>query len=160
MNNGISSYVRLVTAQAVAASTTLVTLGSTGTGNSAFQFGTTVSPMAAAAKVHLSIRLAFTIGATGGFKFQLIPPATPGNFTMTGFVMDTVTPATIPVAQNPTAAAFANALAVAGTHLFHAEVDYTNGVTAGTLALQFACNSAANSITVLPGSWMSAVLGS
>jgi hypothetical protein len=159
MNPGIQSFVRIVTAQAVAASVTPVTLGSVGTGNFPFQIGSTSVPLAALAKVHLSIRLMFTLGATGGFRFIVVPPATPGNFTMTGLVYDVTTPTPFPVAQNPTAVAFANASAVAGNYTAAFEVDYTNGATAGTLAFQFACNTAANAITVLPGSWMMAVVG-
>jgi hypothetical protein len=159
MNNGIPSFARIVTAQAVAASTALVTIGASGTGNIPFQFGTTASPMAAGAKLHITLRLVFSLGATGGFKFQIVPPATPGNFTMSGYVEDVTTPAAFQVVQNPTAAAFANASAVAGNYYANLEVDYTNGATPGTVAVQFACNSAANAITMLPGSWMMAVLG-
>ncbi len=141
---GIVNHVRLAANLAVSASTTLVTL----TGFSV--------PLAALQKVHCKLHLPFSLGATGGYKFQWIVPSSPGNFINTYIVEDTVTPAQITGIQT-SSAAFANALAVAGNHFLDTEVDYVNGVTAGTISFQFACNSAANAITALQGAWMEVV---
>lgn len=145
---GIRNSCRLSANQAVAASVVLVTLGLT---TNAFAI-----PLAALQRVHVKLHLWFTLGATGGFKFQLTSPAAPGNAQQSFIAQDTVTPAQI-VGQAATLASIANALAVAGTHFIDIEADYVNGVNAGSLLFQFACNSAANSITVLQGSWMDVV---
>jgi hypothetical protein len=144
---GIRNSFRLTADQTVAASTALITMGANTAGNS-FSI-----PLSALQKVHLRFNGRFTLGATGGYKFQVVVPASPGNFGLSYVVTDTVTPATV-VGQQAASAAFANALAVAGTHFINFECDYVNGVTAGNLLVQFACNSAANSIVLLQGAWL------
>lgn len=150
MSIGVRNSFRLTATQTVAASTALVVLGANTTGNS-FSI-----PLLALQRVHLRVNFIFTIGATGGFKFQFVVPATPGNFAASLAVYDTVTPGLVAPTSQVATAAYANALAVAGTHVLNAECDYTNGATAGSISFQFACNSAANSIAVIQGAWMDA----
>lgn len=149
MSIGIRNSFRLTASQTVSASTTLVVLGANTTGNS---FSIALNALQ---RVHLRVWFLFTLGATGGFKFQFVVPGSPGNFAAGFVVNDTVTPAVLSASQ-AASAAFANALAVAGTHILNAECDYTNGSVAGTITFQFACNSAANGITVIQGGWMDA----
>lgn len=147
MSIGIRNSFRLATSQAVAASTTLVVLGSNTTGNS-FQFN-----LGVAQKAHIRGIIPFTVGATGGYKFQIVSSQTLTNFLNTYIVQDTVTPAQITGIQT-SSAAFANALAVAGSHFLNFDCDVLMGSTAGVVSFQFACNSAANSITALAGAFM------
>jgi hypothetical protein len=147
MSIGIRNSFRLAASQTVTASTTLVILGANTTGNS-FSI-----PLNALQRVHCRLQGLLTIAATGGFKFQWVVPATPGNYAAAFNVIDTTNAVNVPGTLVATAA-FANALAVAATHQLNTEIDYTNGATAGALTFQFACNSAANAITMVQGAWM------
>lgn len=138
---GIYNAFRLAANQVVTASTALVTM----TGFSI--------PLPALKKVHCRLCLPFSVGASGGYKFQWVVPASPGNFVNTYALTDTVTPASV-VGIQTSSAAFAGALAVAGSHFLNAELDYVNGAVAGNLEFQFACNSAAGAITALQGAYM------
>lgn len=139
---GIRNIYRVAANVQVAASTVLVTTGLT-------------SPIAANQKQTIRCWVPFTVGATGGFKFQLVLPA--GNTCLATYrVDDPVTPQQI-LALNANNNAFANALAVAGSHWIEMEFDVINGATAGDADLQVACNSAANAITVLVGAKMEVV---
>jgi len=136
---GLRKFFRKAADQAVAASTTLVDCTDL------------AIPVAVGQKVHLRMFIPFTVGATGGFKFQLVDPGS-SNFRVSFTAIDGVTAAPgsqVSIVQ-AVSAAFANAWAVAGTHqmIIEGEVIVT---TAGSLKLQMACNSAANSITVLKG---------
>lgn len=147
MSIGIRNSFRLTASQTVAASTVLVVLGSNTTGNS-FQFN-----LGAAQKAHIRGIIPFTLGATGGYKFQIVGSQTFTNFLNTYIVQDTVTPAQI-VGIQTSSAAFANALAVAGNQFLNFDCDVLMGATAGIVSLQFACNSAANSIIALQGGFI------
>lgn len=125
----------------VSASTTLVTTGLT-------------APIAVNQTMYVDCWVPFTVGATGGFKFQLLVPAGGTIFIASYIVEDVVTPAQIVSSVQTSSAAFANALAVAGTHWMKLFATVINGATAGNVDLQFACNSAANGITVKRGSFM------
>lgn len=144
MKPGIENFQRTSSVQTVTASVTLVEI----TGFSA--------AIAAGKSAHVRVHVPFSVGASGGFKFQFVVPAAPANFLATFAVIDPVTPSEIDAVQT-TSAAFANALAVAGNHWLEAELDITNGSAAGTIALQFACNSAAGAISILQGAWMEVV---
>lgn len=143
---GIRTSLRLAATQTVAASTVLVILGANTTGNS---FSV---PLLALQRVHIRLWSLFTLGATGGFKFQWVVPATPGNIASSFNVIDTTNAVNVPGTE-VTSVAFANALAVAATHQLSSEIDYTNGVVPGAITFQFACNSAANSIAMIQGAW-------
>lgn len=125
----------------VSASVTLVTTGLT-------------APIAVNQSMKIHCWVPFTIGATGGFKFQLVVPSGGTIFLADYLVEDVVTPAQIVSSVQTSSAAFANALAVAGTHWMYLDAFIINGATAGNVDLQFACNSAANGITVKRGSFM------
>lgn len=150
MSLGIRQIFRLGSSQAVAASTVLVDL----VGTAPATLTPITFPISAAAigqKLHYRIKGGFTLGATGGFKFRLDGPAST-NYQNSQTVTDGVTasPGAI-IANCITALAdFANALAVAGNHQLDMEGDFVPSA-AGNLKLQFACNSAANGITVLQG---------
>lgn len=138
---------RLAANQTVAASVALVDVGLT---TNAFTY-----PIAAGQRVHFRIKMGFTLGATGGFRFRLDGPAAPTSYLNCQEVNDGVTAS--PGAQIESVitvmADFANALAVAGNHALEMEGDFVASV-AGNLKLQFACNTAANAITLLQGGWM------
>lgn len=103
---------------------------------------------------HCRFFLPFSVGAAGGLKFQIIIPAAPSNIVTGIYIFDTVTPAVIS-GQQTSSTSFANALAVAGTHLLCIETDVVNGANAGTLKLQTAQNSNnATPFTLLKGGWM------
>jgi len=144
---GIRSFFRKSADQAVAASATLVD-------------ATDLSvPIAAGQTLKIGIYAPFTVGATGGFKFQVVVPAAGTSFLQSYVVTDGVTasPGAIISASITASASFANALAVAGTHMLQSEVEVVNGATAGDVKLQFACNSAANGITLLKGSYFDVI---
>lgn len=149
MQPGIPSYVRLAADQAVAASVTLVDLGA---GATAFSF---VLP--AGKTVIGDVFLPFSVGATGGFKYQLTASQTLVDYEVGWEAIDGVTAAPgVQVADNLVASgAFANAWAVAGDHICRCNFSLKGHATlSATITLQFACNSAANAITVLKGAYM------
>lgn len=144
---GIRLFFRKSASQQVAASTALVDC-------------TDLScPVAASQTLKVKFWIPFTVGATGGFKFQVVVPAGGTNFTCSLFAFDGITAAPgsqVGIVQTASAA-FANAWAVAGNHMMLIEADVENGATAGTVKLQFACNSAANGITVIEGASMEVI---
>lgn len=126
--------------QAVTSSTALVSCS----------FNSTI-PIKASEKAHARFVLPFSVGAAGGFKFQLVVPAGGTSFQNSILVVDTVTPGVLGANQT-SSAAFANALAVAGTHICYMDFDIVNGSTAGVIDLQFAQNSSNGTpITILLG---------
>jgi hypothetical protein len=147
MSIGIRTFFRKSANQTVTASVTLVDC--TGL----------IVPVAALEIVTIRLFLPFTLGASGGFKFQITVPAGGTSFLNSYVVTDgvTATPGAIIAATQTSSAAFANALAVAGTHQLEADIDIVNGTTAGNIALQFACNSAAGAIIALAGGKMDVV---
>src|ERR1700674_2934574 len=73
------------------------------------------SPIAAGEFQKFRAWLPFTVGATGGIRFQIIAPAGGVVFHATIRLNNTVAPSTTTAAQNATAV-FTNAVANAGTH--------------------------------------------
>ena len=98
----------------------------------------------------------FSVGATGGVKFQITAPAAPTLYTMTWKLFQFGAPGTLLDAEVQTAsAAFANAAAGAGNNYMEANLFLINGATAGNVQLQFAQNSSvAAALTLLQGGWM------
>lgn len=144
----ITSYQRSATDQAVAASVTLVT--ATG-----FTF-----VLGATKTILIKASLPFSVGASGGFKFQLTSSQTLVDYLAAWEAIDGVTAspgaqvASVQVAQ----AAFANAWAVAGNHLCNLYASLKGHATlASTISLQIACNSAANAFTLLKGAMFEVV---
>lgn len=147
MSIGIRNSFRLTASQTVTASVTQVIMGANTSGNS-FQFN-----LGVAQRAHIRGVVPFTLGASGGYKFQILSSQTLTNFVNTYIVYDAVTPATIVDVQT-SSAAFANALAVAGNHFLNFDCDLLMGATAGIVSLQFACNSAAGAIIALQGAFI------
>lgn len=146
---GLQSNVRLDANQQVAASTTLVDLG---TGAFAFSFN-----LPANKTIVGRAWLPFLVGATGGFKFLLTSSQTPQDYTAGWEAIDGITAS--PGAQvalvQTSEAAFANAWAVAGNHEVNLDFSLKGHATLNsTVKVQFACNSAANAISILKGAWM------
>jgi len=105
--------------------------------------------------------LPFSVGASGGFKFQLTSSQTLVDYSMNWEAIDGVTAS--PGAQvalvNVAQVAFANAWAVAGNHTCNGNGSLKGHATlSSTVTLQFACNSAANAINVLKGAYMKVTL--
>lgn len=146
---GLSSYNRLLADQAVAASTALVDLG---TGASLFSF-----TLPATKQCIVDFVIPFSVGASGGFKFQLTASQTLVDYMAAYEAIDGVTAspgAQVAVVQ-ASQAAFANAWAVAGSHLLNLSASLKGHATLpATVTFQFACNSAANTITALKGAYM------
>lgn len=147
MSLGIRSFFRKAALQTVTASVTLVDCTDL------------IVPVGAGQIVSIDLFLPFTLGASGGYKFQILVPAGGVSFQNNYVVTDGVTasPGAIIAATQTSSAAFANALAVAGTHQLSAHIDIVNGVNAGNITLQFACNSAAGAIIALAGGKMDVV---
>lgn len=141
MSIGLRTFFRKSANQQVAASTALVSCTDL------------TVPVAANQKISIKYVLPFSVGATGGFKFNVAVPAGGTAYMAAMFAFDGVTVAPgVQVGQVITAAAdFANAWAVAGNHRCVIEVLIENGATAGNIDLKFACNSAANAINILRG---------
>lgn len=144
MSLGIRNFFRKAADQTVAASVTLVDCTDM------------IVPVKALQKINFHLVLPFTLGASGGYKFQILTPAGGTYFSNFFVVTDGVTasPGAIIAGYQAASAAFANALAVAGTHKLECDFDYVNGATAGNITLQFACNSAANSIIAKQGGYI------
>lgn len=115
------------------------------------------APIAANQKAQVKILLAFSVGAAGGFRFKLASPAAPTNYVNSAKVVDgvTVAPGSIVALVQAAAGDFANAFAVAGSHVLEMNATIENGATAGDIKLQFAQNTSnATAITVLRGAIM------
>jgi hypothetical protein len=142
MSIGIKNVFRTTAAQVVTSSTALVTAT-----------GMTI-PIAANQEIHIRYHLVFTVGATGGIRFQITVPAAPTFFNNDILLVNTVAPSTS--SANQTAqAAFTNALANAGNHFVEGEFHIVNGATAGNVTIQFAQNTSdVLSATLVRGSWM------
>lgn len=115
------------------------------------------SPIAVNETQHINCWVPFSVGATGGIRFQLAVPAGGTIFEATFNLRDNVTPATITAIQNASAA-FTNALAVAGTHWLEIVATIVNGATAGNVSLQAAQNTSdVLTMTVLRGATMKVI---
>lgn len=135
--------------QQVAASTVLVTLGLT---TNAFTFN-----LAPTKRATIRAFLPFTVGASGGFKFQLTSSQTLVSYQAGWEAIDGVTASPgAQVAVDITAqAAFANAFAVAGNHICNLQAGLKGHASnISLISVQFACNSAANAITILQGAYI------
>jgi hypothetical protein len=116
------------------------------------------SPIAANQTQHLRWWVPITVGATGGVRAQVVPPAGGTIFILGYMVVNTVAPSITPGAQTASAA-FTSALANAGTHYLEIEATIVNGTTAGTVDLQMAQNTSdALTLTVLRGASLQAVI--
>lgn len=98
----------------------------------------------------------FTVGATGGIKFQVVTPAAPSIYLLSWKLFQFGTPGTLlDTAVQKSSAAFSNAAAGAGTDFMEATFFFKNGVNAGNVQLQFAQNSSvAATLTIEQGGIM------
>ena len=140
---GIRNIFKVAANVPFAASTALLTVG-------------LKSPIAANETQKIKAWVPFTTGATGGIKCELVTPAGAASPGVTVLYYDTVTPA-VDIALDAINAPIGDALADAGTHWAVIEAIVINGATAGSLDLQFAQNSAANTTTILAGATMEVV---
>jgi hypothetical protein len=140
---GLRTCYKVAANVVVTASAALVTTGLT-------------SPIAASGKQKFRCWIPITVGATGGVRLQVVVPAGGTLFEVTIKLFDTITPG-LTTAIQAASAAFTNALAQAGSHWMEVEGYIENGVTAGNIDIQMACNTAANALTVLKGGFMEVV---
>lgn len=98
----------------------------------------------------------FSVGATGGVKFQVVAPAGPTIYLLSWKLYQPGGPGTLLDAAVQTAsAAFSNAAAGALNDFMEADMHFVNGANAGNVTLQFAQNSSvASAITILQGGRM------
>lgn len=110
-----------------------------------------VTPIAANERRKIVITGAFTLGATGGFRFNLAVPVGGVVYNVYWQVREETTPAVFEDIQ-VAAADFTNASAVASNYWLTMTANIINGSTAGNVQLQFAQNNAtANAGTLLRG---------
>lgn len=141
MSVGIRTVFKKAADQVITSSTALVTSGLT-------------SPIAANETQKFEVVIPFSVGATGGFKCQVVVPAGGVLFNASFILANTVAPGVV-VAQQVASAAFGNAVANAGNHWLKISGTVKNGATAGNLDIQVAQNSSdALSLTVLSGATM------
>lgn len=109
------------------------------------------TPIAAGQKKKCVWWIPFTLGATGGIRFQVTVPAGGAAFAATAQINNTVAPG-VTIAAQTASAVITNALANAGTHWIKVEAYVENGATAGTVDLQMAQNTSdVLTLTVLEG---------
>ena len=141
---GIRNVFKTLADVVFTSNTTLATIGLT-------------SPIAKNEEQVFSAWVAFTLGATGGAKCEVVVPAGGSKYAVSITYFDSLTPA-VDVAVQTSAAAFGKALANAGNYYAKIEGYVKNGSTAGNIDIQFAQNSSdANSLTILQGSWMEVI---
>lgn len=110
-----------------------------------------VTPIAANERRKIEISGAFTLGATGGFRFNLAVPAGGVVYNVFWKVREETTPLDFEDIQVANAD-FTNASAVASNYWLTCTANIINGSTAGNVQLMFAQNNAtANAITLLRG---------
>lgn len=112
-------------------------------------------PIAAGQTALINVDIPFTLGATGGFRYNwLFTTAVPASNTAWYQVNEYTTPAVFGDTQT-VLADFTNASAVAAEYRLQASLYVVNGATAGTFALQAAQNNAqATNFVLLPGAFM------
>ena len=130
---------------------------------------TTISNTVLAPVTNLSVAIAkattwwfrfwipFSVGATGGVKFEVVVPAAPTLYTLAWKLIQGGTgPGTLlDTAVESAPAAFANAAAGAGSNFMECTLFLINGVNAGNVQLQFAQNSSvAATLTIIQGGIM------
>lgn len=109
------------------------------------------SPIAAGQTQNLRFWVPFSVGATGGIRFQLVVPAGGTIFLATNKIFNTVAPLTT-ISVQTSSAVTTNALANAGNHWIEVEATIVNGATAGNVDLQIAQNTSdVLTLTVLRG---------
>jgi hypothetical protein len=98
----------------------------------------------------------FSVGATGGVAFQVLPPIAPLLFLLTWRLYQFGAPGTLlDTGVQTNSAPFANAAAGAGDNYMEAELSFINGIIPGTVELQFAQNTSdALTLTILKGGLM------
>lgn len=140
MSIGVRNTFFNATAQSVASSIALVDVT-----------GLSLLPIGASQTAKFTFEVPFSIGATGGFRFNFTVPAAP-TYVMADFqVLRYATP-TVFGDNQTTLANFSNASAVASECKLFATLFIVNGTTAGTVALQFAQENADTpAITILRG---------
>jgi hypothetical protein len=112
---------------------------------------TLTSPIAANQTQQIRFWVPFSVGATGGIRAIVTPPAGGVLFLATFKLFNTVAPS-LTTAIQAASAAFTNALANAGSHWLEVEVTIVNGATAGTVDLLMAQNTSdALTMTILRG---------
>lgn len=115
------------------------------------------SPIAAGQTQRVKAWIPFSVGATGGIRFQVLVPAGGAIFNATYKIINTVTPLITPLAA-AASAVVTNALANAGTHWLEIDVTVVNGATAGNIDIQMAQNTSdVLTLTVLRGGTMEIV---
>lgn len=106
---------------------------------------------AANAVYAFNLSLAFSVGAAGGGRFQFTQPVG-GSINAQYFALETVTPFVVGTVITAINTPFTYALLVAGTHQLKISGVAVNGLTAGSLAFQFAQNTSnATPCTILAG---------
>jgi hypothetical protein len=95
------------------------------------------SPIPANQRQFLQWWVPFTVGATGGIRWQVTVPAGGVLFQLRGQIFNTVTPAVIQFEQQASAV-LNNALAVAGDHTLCIQATIVNGATLGNVDLLIA----------------------
>jgi hypothetical protein len=116
------------------------------------------TPIAANQTMKLKIWIPITVGATGGFQFQIVVPAAPTAIVSTTKFVNTVAPAIVASVQ-VTSVAVTNALANAGNHFVEVDAVVVNGVNAGTVDIQVAqATSDVLTLTVLRGATLEATI--
>ena len=115
------------------------------------------SPVAANQSQKIKAWIPFTLGATGGVRFQVVVPAGGTVFELSAIIQNTVAPSSTLVEQQASAVV-TNALANAGDHWLDIDVFVVNGATAGNIDIQAAQNTAdALTLTIGRGGSMDVV---
>lgn len=108
-------------------------------------------PIAANQRMKIRYWILFSVGATGGIRFQPVVPAGGTVFGASYKINNTVAPSQT-IATAVSSAVVTNALANAGTHWLELDVYVENGATAGTVDLQMAQNTVdVLTLTILAG---------
>ena len=116
------------------------------------------TPIAANQTMKLKLWIPITVGATGGFQFQIVVPAAPTLVVSTTKFVNTVAPAIVTSVQTASVAV-GNALANAGNHFVEVDAVVVNGANAGTVDIQVAQNTTdVLTLTVLRGATMEATI--
>jgi len=115
------------------------------------------SPVAANQSQKIKAWIPFTLGATGGVRFQVVVPAGGTVFELSAIIQNTVAPSSTLVEQQASAVV-TNALANAGDHWLDIDVFVVNSATAGNIDIQAAQNTAdAVLLTICRGGSMDVV---
>lgn len=114
-------------------------------------------PIAAGKIIHLVGHLFFSVGATGGIRFEVVPPAAGAFYKSSLILTNTVAAIPFSVQGVVTPTVFTDAVANAGNHFLDFEVDVENGVNAGNINIQAAQNTSdVLTLTIQRGSFVTA----